>query len=186
MMSSLNRRGAATGAILVCLLGGSAMGWRSQLRRATTRDAGPFSPLPEAVEEKKSGSGICNPRITRMCARGDMDMRAAPPACPFERAPIDSLPWARANHPRLTVDDWNHPIWLTCQSRHGGWQIAALSAGPDGELDTEDDLVMRCGALDYEGMQDGDIIASGRSRDPRPAFDPSSFRALSRREEKTP
>lgn len=98
-------------------------------------------------------------------------MRAAPPPCPFERAPIESLPWALANRPAFRVDDWNHPIWLTCQSIDGGWQIAVLSAGPDGELDTEDDLVARCAALNYEGMQDEDIATTGRRRDPRLAYD---------------
>ena len=97
--------------------------------------------------------GLGERGVWHVCQQRSWELRAEPPPCPFERARWRDLPWVRANHPGYDLDGWGNPLLMTCTLVSGHWRVAVASAGRDGKLDTADDVVVPCRAMEYPGMQ---------------------------------
>lgn len=90
------------------------------------------------------------PSVRRVCKLYPWHQVVSPPACPFEPAPLLDLPWALALLPDLTTEE-AESVWLRC----GTWQdepyLYAVDVGPDGALDTADDLDTACQPVRADG-----------------------------------
>ena len=63
---------------------------------------------------------------------------------PGQRCPVSISELAPFRNSRSVNDPWGHPIDVVCGTSlsSGRFAVWARSAGPDGELDTDDDIVV--------------------------------------------
>jgi hypothetical protein len=70
-------------------------------------------------------------------------------------------------------DPWGHPLQLTCTDQPANQIVGAISAGPDGELGTHDDIgSWQLGRDVTDLVRGGRWVAARSPRPPRPPVKP--------------